>query len=105
MAFTSICSLVFTDIDFINAIRNWRLAFAIASILMGLTGFAVVGIVFVIKMCSLESLGVPYTTPFSPFYPEAETDSVIRISRTKQRKRPEYLARKNIHRMGGEDNG
>ena len=55
-------------------------------------------------MCSLESLGVPYTTPFSPFYPEAETDSIIRIKRTKQRKRPEYLAHKNIHRMGGEEN-
>lgn len=102
VAFTSICSLIFTDIDFINAIRNWRLAFAVASIMLGLTGFAIIGILFVIKLCSLESLGVPYTTPFSPFYPEEEKDAIIRMKRPKLRKRPEYLARKNINRMGGE---
>lgn len=104
VAFTSICCLVFTDVDFINAIRSWRIILALAAITLGLTGFALACILFVIKLCSLECLEVPYTTPFSPYYPEAVDDSVVRFKRPKLRKRPKYLAEKNLIRMGGNEN-
>lgn len=99
IAITSISGLLFTDIDFINALRIWRFFFIIFSSLLGLVGFMLAGIIFTIHLCELETNGIPYLVPFSPIYFKAQKDSVLRFPRNKLKTRPEYLAKKNLVRM------
>lgn len=99
VAVTSISELVFYDIDIIDAIREWRILFIIAATFMGIIGFVVIFIIFIAKLSSLECLGTPYLTPFSPLNIKSLKDSVIRISRKQITNRPTYLT-KNIKRMG-----
>ena len=65
---------------------------------MGLIGFVAIFIIFVAKLCSLECLGTPYLTPFSPLNLRSLKDSIIRVSRKKLKERPEYLT-KNLKRL------
>jgi len=99
VAITSISELVFYDIDMIDAIREWRILFILASTFMGLIGFVAMFIIFIAKLASLECLGTPYLTPFSPLNIRSLKDSIIRVSRKKLKERPEYLT-KNIQRLG-----
>lgn len=98
VAATSISELVFYDPDVIDAIREWRLLFIIAATFMGIIGFMVTFIVFIAKLASLECLGTPYLTPFSPLSIRSLKDSIIRVSRKKLSNRPTYLT-KNTKRM------
>ena len=98
VAATSICELVFYDVDVIDAIREWRLLFIIAATFMGLIGFVVMFIIFIAKLSSLECLGTPYLTPFGPLNIRSLKDSLIRVSRKKLKERPEYLTN-NLKRL------
>ena len=98
IAATSISELVFYDVDIIDAIREWRLLFILAATFMGLIGFVAMFIIFIAKLSSLECLGTPYLTPFSPLKPRSLKDSIIRFSRKDLKNRPEYLT-KNLKRM------
>lgn len=93
VAITSIGSLIFNDIDFVNAIRLWRLIFLIFSTVLGIPGFVIAGIIFTINLCSMESNGIPYLTPISPFYPKAQIDVITRFSKKKMKYRPVYLTK------------
>lgn len=101
VAATSISELVFYDVDIIDAIREWRLLFILAATFMGLIGFVVMFVVFITKLSSMECLGTPYLTPFSPLNIRSLKDSLIRVSRKNLKQRPEYLT-KNLTRL--EDN-
>lgn len=103
VAVTSICELSFSDIDMINALRGWKIIFIITSMFMGLIGFLVALIILIIKLASLESLGVPYLTPFSPIYFESWKDAIVKFPITKLKKRPLYLAHKNQTRLKEEE--
>lgn len=98
VAATSICELVFYDVDVIDAIREWRLLFILAATFMGLIGFVAIFIIFIAKLASLECLGTPYLTPFGPLNIRSLKDSIIRVSRKKLKERPEYLT-KNLKRL------
>lgn len=98
VAATSICELVFYDVDVIDAIREWRLLFILAATFLGLIGFVVIFIIFVAKLSSLECLGTPYLTPFGPLNIRSLKDSLIRLSRKKLKERPEYLTN-NLKRL------
>lgn len=99
VATTSICELIFYDVDVIDAIREWRFLLIIASTLFGIIGFTIIFIVLIAKLASLECLDTPYLTPFSPLNIQNLKDSIIRVSRKKLKERPSYLT-KNITRMG-----
>ena len=99
VALTSICELVFYDVDIIDAVREWRLIFILASTFMGIVGFLVAFIVFIAKLSSLECLGTPYLTPFSPLNIRSLKDSLIKVSTKNLKNRPTYLT-KNVKRMG-----
>ncbi|MBQ9072577.1 MAG: spore germination protein [Bacilli bacterium] len=98
VAITSICELVFYDVDVIDAIREWRLLFILAATFMGLIGFVAMFIIFVAKLSSMECLGTPYLTPFSPLNIRSLKDSLIRVSRKNLKERPQYLT-KNLKRL------
>ena len=100
VAITSISGLLFTDIDFINALRTWRIIFIFFSAFAGLIGFVSCCIILTIKLCSMEENGLPYLTPFAPLYLKDQDDAIRRIPRNKMFFRPTYLTKKNIRRLG-----
>ena len=67
IAMTKITGLLFSDINFSNAIRSWRLIFLILSSLVGLFGFMIASLLFIFKLSSLNIMGVSYIYPFAPF--------------------------------------
>lgn len=101
VAITSVSGLLFSDIDFVNAIRWWRTLFIIGATILGIIGITLVGIIFIAKLCSIESLGTSYLSPLVPFNAEDQKDNFIRISRKKLIKRPSYLTQKNQIKLGG----
>lgn len=99
VAFTSISGLVYNDIDFINGIRWWRLVFIFFSTILGFIGLVIAFLIFLIKICSIEYLNIPYTIPTAPLYKEMLKDSFIRFSRPKLKYRAPYLS-KNKNKLG-----
>lgn len=99
VAMTSICELSFSDVDIINAIREWRLVFIFAAAIQGLIGFIAISLILVLKLVSLESLGVPYLTPYSPLNIKALKDGIIRFPIKKLKDRPSYLT-DNLKKLG-----
>lgn len=103
VAITSVSGLLFSDIDFINAIRWWRLLFIIGATILGIIGITLVGVIFICKLCSIETLGISYLSPLVPFNLEDQKDNFIRLKRNKLFKRPSYLEPKNKTKLGGND--
>lgn len=99
VAITSICELVFSDMDMANAIRQWRLIFIFSTIFTGIIGIVVAGIVLIIKLCSIESLNTPYLIPFSPLNINIIKDSIFLVPANKRTKRPDYITN-NIKKAG-----
>lgn len=92
VAFTSIAGLVYTDVDFINAIRWWRFIFIIFATLLGFTGLIIAFLIFLVKICSIEFLKIPYTVPSTPLFIQALKDSIIKFPRLKIKTRAPYLS-------------
>lgn len=101
VAVTSISGLLFSDIDMINGIRLWRFIFILFSSFFGMIGFTLCFILFTVKLSSLKVMDVPYLSPISPFHIVGLKDSVIRISKNRDDKRPTYLSPKNRYKLGG----
>ena len=99
IAITSITGLVFSDLDIINAFRYWRIFFLIFSCTMGLIGFVCAGIIFTTKLASMESFGVAYLQPFSPFNKAFFQDAIFTKPHNKMKNRPSYLT-DNKKRLG-----
>ena len=98
VAATSICELVFYDVDVTDALREWRLIFILAATFMGIIGIVVVFIIFVAKLASIECLGTSYLTPISPLFIKSLKNSIIRLDRKKLKNRPNFLT-KNLKRL------
>ena len=99
VAITSISGLLFTDIDFVNAIRWWRFIFVLFSAAVGLIGFVIASIIFINKLSSIVFENVCYLAPFSPIYIKSFGDSIIKLPDNKLKKRAPYLT-KNITKLG-----
>jgi spore germination protein KA len=98
VAITSICGLLFSDIDMVNSIRIWRIFFIIGASFLGLVGTVLIGLILTINLSSTEVLGIPYLLPISPFNINDNSDAIIKLSIQKRKQRPSYLAKKNIIR-------
>lgn len=100
IAITAISSLPFSELDFINGIRWYRLLFMIGGAFLGIIGIAVVLILFLAKVTSTKSFGKPYLLPFSPVSITGIKNSFIKLPLRKLNKRREYLSN-NIIKEGG----
>lgn len=76
VAVSSIASFIVPDLY--NSIVVMRFAFILAGGLWGLFGITVVGLLFLLKICSMNPYGLPYTSPVSPFTLRGMRDTVIR---------------------------
>ena len=99
VAVTSICSLIFTDIDFMNAIRSWRFLFMLSASLLGLIGIMCMSIIWLIKMASLENLYTSYISPFAPFDIYGQQNAIVKFPNNKMFIRPKYISKENPHRQ------
>ena len=104
VAITSISELVFYDVDIINALREWRILFIISSLLLGLMGFFVAGIILTAKLVSITCLNIPYLTPFSPLYMRQWSDAILRFPRGNLKYRSEFLTKNTIREVECEKN-
>ena len=99
VAFTSICSLIFTDIDFMNGIRAWRFIFILAASFLGIIGILSFAIIWLIKLASLENLNTSFLAPFAPFYKEEQLNTIYHAEEDKLITRPKYISTLNPHRQ------
>lgn len=99
IAITSICGLLFTDVDFVNSLRFWRIFFIFCAAIMGIIGIVAGGIIFITKLSSLECMGTPYLAPLSPFNLNDNKNAIIRIPRNKLFKRSIFFGKKNKTRL------
>ena len=99
VAFTSICSLVFTDIDFMNAIRTWRFIFILAASILGIIGILTFAIIWLVKLASLNNLGTSYLSPLAPFSKSDQSNAIYKAPEEKIITRPDYVSTLNPHRQ------
>ncbi len=57
-----------------------RFLYIIAGGIFGLFGLFLAAAAVIVKMCSLNTYGVPYMSPLSPFTPKASRDMLVRAS-------------------------
>lgn len=98
VAVTSICELIFYDVDMINAVRMWRIIFIMSALFLGIIGFVCCSYIFIIKLSSLISFDIPYLTPISPTSLIGIKNYLFRLNRKSLYKRPNYLS-KNTRKM------
>ncbi|MGI5893264.1 MAG: spore germination protein [Candidatus Merdivicinus sp.] len=77
VALTAISSFVVPSLYEPTAVL--RFIFIILAGLTGLYGMAIAGGALLINICRINSLGIPYTAPLSPFTPKAMRDVLIRF--------------------------
>lgn len=99
VAITSICGLVFTDIDFVNAIRWWRIFFLVLATTSGIVGIVVASIIFVNKLSTITTFNEPFLIPLSPLYLKELANSITKKPTNKNTKRPPYLTH-NTKKVG-----
>ena len=99
VAFTSICSLVFTDIDFMNGIRTWRFIFILAASILGIIGILSFTIIWLVKLSSLENLETSFLSPFAPFSKQDQNDAIYKAPEKNLITRPDYISNLNPHRQ------
>ncbi len=98
IALTFVSSLIFTDIDMINATRYYRFLFLIAAAFLGLYGWVLILFFMLIKLASTYSLGKVYTTPISPFDKSYFGKIFFKTDEINDKKRSESLVNENITR-------
>ena len=100
VAVTSVSGLLFTDIDVVNAIRIWRFILIIAATFLGLIGLVIAIIMLITKLSSLEILDIPYLATISPFNLQEQKNAILKLPKTKIKKRPFYLKTKQKRKVG-----
>lgn len=96
IAFTFITSLIFTDLELINAIRYFRFLFLFAAALYGLYGIGIAFIYFLIHINNTKTIGKPYFYPLAPFDFTYLKKTLLKGKFIKDTKRSEMLAKNNI---------
>ena len=97
IAITSISALIFTEPEFINALRVYRFLYMIGGSLFGIHGILLIFIFMIINLSSYDFLGYPYLSPFAPPILSNLKDSIIKIPSINLKKR-NHLLSNNITR-------
>lgn len=84
---TFITALVFSSGEMIDSLRIYRFLFLILSICLGLYGFMIAFIIFILHLVSTESLHQPYLFPLSPFNKIYFFKTILKNNNDKKRTR------------------
>ena len=96
VAITSLSALIFTEPEMTNGLRWYRILFMIGASAMGMIGILLIFMYMIIKLCSLESFGVPYFIPFSPLSITGLKNSIIKFPAKYLNKRSKYFSNNTI---------
>lgn len=99
VAITAVSSFSMPSYSTALAFRVIRFGFMVAAALFGLYGIILAYIVINIHLVNLKSLGVPYTTSFSPGFGRDWKDLILRFPITMLTRRPKYLQTEDEKRM------
>lgn len=99
ISISAVAGMTFSDPDIVDAIRIWRIIFMVAGCILGIIGILIVSIIFIAKLCSIESFNTPYMTPLAPFRFQDLKWVLARASQQTLKFRPFYLT-KNSKRVG-----
>jgi len=91
IAITALSGLLFTEPEMINGLRWYRILFMLGATFMGIVGVVIAFMYVVIKLCSLNSFGMPYLVPFSPLSLTGLKNSVIKFPTSDLDRRSKYL--------------
>lgn len=97
IALSSVASFLFNDNDIVNTIRIWKLVFLLLGSFVGLYGIFIASLLFLIRLCTIESFGYDYTIPYAPFNLKEQKNNFILTKKYKYNNRNSFLT-KNIKR-------
>jgi len=92
VALTAIANFTIPSFSISISFRIIRFGFMIAATMFGLYGIILVYIMINIHLVNLKSFGIPYSTPFAPFFKSDWSDVIIRAPMHIRTKRPEFLS-------------
>jgi len=92
IALTAIANFAIPAYSVAISFRIIRFAFMFAAGAFGLFGIILVYIMVNIHFVNLKSFGVPYATPFAPFFSGDWNDVIVRSPIQTKKKRPVYLS-------------
>ena len=98
VSITAISSFTFPAFDMAIPIRMIRLLQMVLAATFGLFGIIIGLIAMVLHLCSLRSFGVPYMSPFAPFVPADQKDSIFRVPHWGMFTRPRLINQTNVIR-------
>ncbi|MBQ3474983.1 MAG: spore germination protein [Bacilli bacterium] len=98
IAISSVASFLFNDNDVVNTIRLWKLIFLLLGAFVGLYGIFIASLLFLIRVCSIDSFGFDYTVPYAPFNFDEQKNNFILTKRYKLNKRNSILTRNTKRR-------
>ncbi len=79
IAITAVSALLITEPELINGIRWYRLLFMLGANFLGIFGVLVIFLLFITKLTSLESFGLPYLYPLAPTSITGLKNSIIKF--------------------------
>ncbi len=100
IALTFMASLIFTEIEVSNALRNLRFIFLFAAAFYGILGIVFATLYFLIRINAIHSFGHPYFYPLVPFDKTYFFKTAIKKPLKKDRKRSFILTKKNLTKQG-----
>ena len=96
ISFTFITSLIFIDLEMINAIRIFRIIFLTLASIYGLYGILLSIIILFIHLCNLKTCNKPYFYPIAPFNKTYFKKIFIKSNISKDYKRSNLISRNII---------
>lgn len=101
IALTFITSLVFSEMEMVNALRYYRFIFLGAAAIFGLYGIILALFFFLIRVTSLEPFGKPYFFPIAPYDDPYFHKTLWKRKRGNENKRSSMLTDKNFTKQKG----
>ncbi|MFG6116323.1 spore germination protein [Halobacillus sp. MO56] len=101
VAITAISSFVFPSYNMAIPVRMLRFSLMILAATFGLYGIILGLIALVLHLCSLQSFGVPYMSPFAPLVPKDQKDVLVRFPHWGLLSRPSATSHQNEKRTSG----
>ena len=98
ISLTFISSLLFTELELSNALRNYRILFLILAGFLGLYGVFLALIIFFTNILSIKTIDKPYFAPIIPFDKYYFEESVTKIQDKNHTKRSILTTNKNFTR-------
>lgn len=87
---TSLTTFVIPSYELASSMRLVKYFLLLCSAVLGVFGLTVGFVIFISRLCALNSYGTDFTAPFSPTYKKGFIESIIELPIFRRDTRPEY---------------